>query len=185
METQRQWVERLTELWQIQYWCHLSFFSRNCDTASQRTTGDEVFSVGGNHTTAAVNQVLSEGLCRLSALQTVKGKKKDVWKSKMIWHRSHKRSGWEAEKEVKHPACGLAPQPNSASRRPLSKSGHATNTHKKTTHPELSALRRIKVPLLHKLSVFNRTILVPLFYPCASLQHTGTTKGDCYWWFLW
>lgn len=47
----------------------LIIFSLNRDTASQRTIGDEGFSMGGTHTAAAVNQLLSEGLCRLSALQ--------------------------------------------------------------------------------------------------------------------
>lgn len=67
-QTQNQWVERLTEPWQIQYLCHLPFFSFNCDTASQRTI-PEGFSVGSTHATLAVNQLLSEELYRLSSLQ--------------------------------------------------------------------------------------------------------------------
>lgn len=41
-----------------------------CDTASQRTVGDEGFSTGDIHRAAAVNQLLSEGLGTLSALKT-------------------------------------------------------------------------------------------------------------------
>lgn len=40
-----------------------------CDSASQRTAGDEGFSMGDIHRAAAVNQLLSEGLCTLSALK--------------------------------------------------------------------------------------------------------------------
>lgn len=40
-----------------------------CDTASQRTVGDEGFSMGHIHRAAAVNQLLSEGPCTLSALK--------------------------------------------------------------------------------------------------------------------
>lgn len=38
-------------------WCHLSFFHLNCDMASQRTIGDEGFSMGAAHMTADANHL--------------------------------------------------------------------------------------------------------------------------------
>lgn len=43
--------------WQIHYWCHLTFFNLNCDMTSQRTIGDEGFSMGDAHMTAAANHL--------------------------------------------------------------------------------------------------------------------------------
>lgn len=112
--------------------------------------------------------------------QGARGKKREFRKVK--WSATGLTRGQDEKNKKKSSIllAGLAPQPNSAPPLPLSKSGHTANTHKKTTYPESSALSQIKVPLLHKLRIFNRTILISLFSPRASLQPTGTTKGDCY-----
>lgn len=138
-------------------------------------------SLWGALITAALNHLLSKGLCRLSALQTGwKGEKREFGKVKWSATGLTRGQGEKQKRKSSILLAGLAPQPNSAPALPSSKSGHTANTHKKITYPEWSALSQIKVPLSHKLSIFNRTILIPLLSHCASPQHTGITQGDWY-----
>lgn len=110
----------------------------------------------------------------------VKGGKKEFRKVKLSTTGLTRGQDEKQERKSSILLVGLALQPNSAPPLPLSKSGHTAYRHKKTTYPELPALGQIKVPVLYKLSTFNRAIRVSLSFPCASLQHTGATKGDCY-----
>lgn len=137
-------------------------------------------SLWGALITAALNHLLSEGLCRLSALQTGwKGKKESLERQNDVPQvsrevRVRSRKGSQASCLL---ALLLSPTLHQLSH---CQSPGTQQTQRETTYPEWSALSQIKVPLLHKLSIFNRTILVPLLSPCASLQHTRITQGDWY-----